>query len=439
MKCYLSIICCLCCIFPLQGYINPYQTEEPLSLEMLIDIALRNNPDTAIAWANVRAVKAAHCQNLSDNYVAIEYDGLGERSHISRQKAPSATSLSYNQELAISYLLFDFGQRTYSHYSTWYALKSAIYDKNWVIETVVLEVIESYTNYLDAISQLHARFADLEDAKLNFDIADTLYRAGIRTRSDMLQARSDLLEAEIQKDTAEGIVEIRFGELKNALGITQMADIQVQNLPEEFSPYEINDKLDHLLDTAKEYRNDLKAAYASVQQREALYSRAVVDGLPSLNVGWSAGQRTGQKPRENYRTGAEFAVSIPIFQGYFFKNGRRRARAELDREVAVLDNSCQQSALEVVTSYYAFKTAYRTYEGTVEFLKNAEESYEVTLANYKAGVSAFQALSDAQRSLTTARSQHIQAKTAWILSLSRLTYFTGMILNTNKPVYKECS
>ncbi|GAB4227806.1 MAG: hypothetical protein Tsb0021_04860 [Chlamydiales bacterium] len=420
---------------------NPYPPDQELTLEMLLDIALRNNPETRSAWANVRRSQGIYCQSLSNNQIAVDYYAYGRYHHLSKKdKKHNYTDYYVDNEIIASYLLFDFGVRKYTHQTTFFALRSAQKFCNWTFQTVMVEVIRRYSEYLDSIETYKVRQADLMDAKMNFEVAEALYDAGVKNRTDMLQARAAYVSTQIQLEVAKGEIQIALGALKNALGVTMDTPIEVKDLPKDFEPYQIHQKVESLINEAHKNRSDLQAGIEAIRQKNAEYCRALSDGYPTMTVEYGYGKKAWHRRyKENYRSDVALTLSVPIYRGYYFKNGVRTAKAALDQEVADYENALSNTAFEVLTNYWTFKTAYETFQYSIEFLEYAQESHDATLASYKAGMGNIQDLFEAQRELASARNAHVRAKTAWILSLANLTYSTGMLQGPDDPLCKQCS
>jgi len=84
----------------------------------------------------------------------------------------------------------------------------------------------------------------------------------------------------------------------------------------------------------------------------------------------------------------------------------------------------------VWTARADLETATQHLATSKDFLASAEESERVALARYKEGVGSVIDLLTAQATLSSARAQEIQARTDWLLAVSRLAYATGTLAPT---------
>jgi len=407
---------------------------ETLTLERMIGIAVCNNPRTKATWAGAWYSYWNYKQTLSTNDPHLDYIGIADYNRRSIQgEGNSSTLTTYNQDLLLTYLVFDFGVRAATQSSAYFDYVSADFLRDWTVQDVILDTVEAYTDYINAVETIRAREADLADTKLNFEVAQAHYEAGIKNISDALQAKSEYVNNELLLEVARGNEKVAMSNLKTVLALPMMLSIHPQELSPDFAPSEIVFHMDQLLDKAQTQRSDLWSSYALVLEKEQGLQRARADGWPRLNFEWTVGRRSGLTPKENYHTQGALILTAPLYHGYYYERGIRKAYFDLEEQKAFYKEASLNASLDVATNYYNFNTAYKTYMFSVELLSYAEKTYEVTLANYKAGIGGFDDLFNAQGTLTNARNSYIQTKTAWILSLARLIHAIGM-LRGDKPL-----
>jgi len=81
----------------------------------------------------------------------------------------------------------------------------------------------------------------------------------------------------------------------------------------------------------------------------------------------------------------------------------------------------------VFSSYHALQTATRRVGTTGVLVASAEQSNEVALARYKAGVGSVLDLLSAQSALASARAQQVLARLEWNTSLAQLAHDSGVL------------
>ncbi len=396
-----------------------------LSLPELISLALEHNRDTQKAWAAVRQSAASHAQNLSDNYPALAAAGNWSTNH---HFSPGVTAHRYGPSLNLSYLLLDFGERSHGHEVTHAALLASQHQQLWTVQSVILEVIEAYTRTLDAHEECAAKEADLKDAEQSLALTNARSDAGLQTVTDVLQMKAAVANTRIQLENARGQVEIALARLKNALGLPLDKPLRVAQLPDTLVLPEMTESVGQYLASCAAKREDLQAAELEVKRREAERAKAAAAGRPRVTVEASGGRNFHtHTDHDPYNAGVAVQISIPLFHGGLYRQGVKRAEAELEMAQADLANRESDAALGVLTNYWALKTATQKYLFTQEYLDYSQEAFSQAQEQVKEGVGEVRTLLDTQQLLTDARLQHLRAKTEWILSFARLTYASGLL------------
>ncbi len=432
-----TIFFCILLVISSSGFAYAGETK-PYSLPELLDFALRNNRDTQKSWASMRQAKGIHGQNLSDNYPSLTLSGHWTRSHTStKPEFPSLSESRYGPSIHLSYLLFDFGERHHSHEATRYALLAIQHQHDWSLQSVILEVIQAYTNFINAKEGLYAKEADFSDAQGSLEIIEELRKAGLRTSTDVLQVKAALASSKIQLEEAKGQVHTTLAKLKNAMGFPMNEELLVATLPEKLSIPEISQTVENYLKNSQDEREDLKAARLNLSKKESELSKAKAAGSMQVSLDGSAGKdfHSGAS-RENFNSGAAIKLSVPLFQGYYYKEGIKKAEAELEQARADLANQEADASFEIVSQYWTLKTATQKYLFSEEYLEYSQAAYQQSQEQIKEGVGDIQALLDTQKVLTDARLQHLQSKTAWLSSLAELTYASGL-LTKEIQLYEE--
>jgi outer membrane protein len=438
----------------------------------LIDMALRNNPTTQVTWANARAaafnVGMARSRlyptvdlqetliyqefRLDDEVVMpaaavaaaaeadIQTNVLPAGLSALRQVSPAAgastvgalgpgSNVILNSELAVSYLLLDFGGRC----ATIKAAREALYASDWLhnrqMQQVIVSVLRSYYSYQGLIDLLKARYSDLDNAKANLNAAQLLFDAGIKTKLDVLQAQSDLVNIELDIVNLQGQSQVTLGTLITNIGFPGNSSLDIAHLPEDVSLTHISENIDQLIATGLEQRPDLAAVYANHEQRRAEVTIARSAGLPTLSANFTADSNIYfQNPSFNNRiyTGS-LALNIPLFSGFYYINQTRRAQELLRGVAAEIKGRELGVILDVITSYYDFKTAVESFNFSEKYLIYSQEAYEAALLSYRGGVGTILDLLSAQRTLANAKAKRVQARTNWLIALANVAFSTGIL------------
>ncbi len=426
-----------------------------LSLAELLDIALQNNPSTKQTWAMARAAAAEYGVSLSPFFPSVQFSSFyfrqragfpetgvptvtpGSPTTISAGgSVPNAITESYFTEagpdVVLSYTLFDFGQRTAASLAARESLYYADLTHNQQIQNVLQTVMSDYYDYIYQIAVLRADEANLANAEMALDAANQKFALGLAALGDVAQERTQYLQSKINLTSQKQAVENAFALLAVDLGLPANIPFKVQPLPEQIIADPLLEDIDSLVAQAQIQRQDFLAAQSNLKSKEASLLQAKRAVLPVLNSQLSTGRywfNGGLVEPKNHWT-AVLSLSFPIFQGYYFQNQIKNAKANLEISQAQLMQTELTLIQNVTTSHMAVKTAATNLGDSYEYLKAAELEFNIALTNYKAGTMTILDVLQAQSSLADARSKKANAQKNWFLSLASIAHATGSLCAT---------
>jgi outer membrane protein len=402
-----------------------------VSLDQVIDVALRANPATRTAWAQARAAAAVLGSRRSEYFPEIDLN-----ASYSRQKATTFGGQSvffqttYGPSLSLSWLLFNFGGVQADVAEARAALFSADWTHNAVIQNLVLQVEVAYYAYQNAKAQAAAAETALAQARESLAAAEERHRAGVATIADVLQARTALSQAELVLETAQGQIQTLRGALATAAGVSPGIAVDVQPLPDDVNVNEAGEAVDRLIERAQAQRPDLAAARFEAERARSHVTSVRAQGLPALSASGSAGRLYFYNgpgfPFANTYSGA-ILFRFPVFTGgrnvYDELQAREQAKAAESQAQTVHD----QVVLQVWTSYFNLKTAAQRVKTARDLLASATQSQEVALGRYRAGLGSILDLLTAQSAYASARAQEAQARADWLVAMAQLAHDTGAL------------
>jgi outer membrane protein len=400
-----------------------------LGLNDLIDLALRNNPDTRAAWSAARAAAADLGSQRGAYYPTIFAQELTSKvkgSAVGGQFTFHSTTT--NPSIVLNYLLLDFGARKAAVEEARQALVAADWTHNAAIQNAVLNVQQSYYQYLNARALEVAAQAVIKEAQASLDAADKRHVAGLSTIADVLQAKTVLSQAQLGLETIQGQIQVIRGVLATSIGVPANTPFDVE-IPEQEVPLSQGiEDVDRLIEQAQARRPDLAAARALVLKADAHADHARAQFRPSLSTSLTDG-RIYYSPAYNYQDtyGLAFLLTVPIFNGLSYQYSVFKAEADAETSRAQLESLRQQTIFQVWSSYYNQKTATQRVLTTRDLLSSAQQSYEAVSARYKAGVGNILDVLTGVRALADARAQETQARTDWFLSMAQLAHDTGTL------------
>ncbi len=402
---------------------------DSLSLEQVVDLALRNNPETRASWSASLAAAARLGQERSAYYPRLDLtaDAGRTRGSAAAGRIPYQ-QVTFGPEVILNLLLFDFGQREALVESARQELHARNWTHNSTVQNVVLQVELAYYNYLYAKSLRQALEVSVGEAKANLEAAEFRHRAGLATRADILQARTNYSQSLLSFQEVEGQVQTIRGALATAMGLPANLDYDVGLLPRELPVQLVAKQLDQLLTEAERLRPDLAAARSRVLEAEAELSAARARRYPGFSLNAALG-RDYYNSRDRYGDNrrASIALAVPLFTGFDHQQAVIAAESGAEEARARAESLRNRVVLDVWTAYYDLQTSARRMETSRDLLESATENHTVAQERYRAGVGSILELLAAQSTLAEARAQEVQARTSWLMSLAQLAHDSGAL------------
>ena len=417
--------------------VSPEAVKPPagdLSLAELVDVALHINPSTRKAWDQARAAAAQWAVSRGDYYPTVTGDATG-------MGLGGDTSHGYYGQVSVSlsYLLLDFGGREASVESARQSLMAANWNHNQAIQDVMRNVPQAYYTYLGNRAKVRASEASLKEALTSLQSTEQRKKAGVSTIADVLQARSKADQIKLDLIGNRGAVEISKGNLATAVGWPANTNFEVKEEPGDLPLDNMEQNTRELIQLALRDRPDLASSKASVRQNEAELRKSESELWPKLmatgNAGWSGINGSiggsdwlsggGDISGSGFSYYGGLTLQIPIFEGFSLRNKVRQARATLEAAKAELQIKEESVISEVWSAFYNVRTAAQQVETSETLLASSEQSYEVSLARYRAGAADIVELLNAQTTLASARSQKVQARTNLFTSYADLIHAIG--------------
>jgi outer membrane protein TolC len=396
----------------------------PLELAQVVDIALSNNPLTRTTWLNARIAEANLGSARAAYLPTVDLDASLTRA----RSSATTTATTFTPALSLDYLLFDFGGRNAASESARQTLIAAGYTHNQAIQDVILRVEQSYYDYLDAKALLTAQAATIKERQTNLDSADARHRAGVATIADVLQARTALSQAQLTYETIDGNLHKLQGTIATAMGLPATTPFEAGELPSDIPAQEVSDAVDSLIARASADRPDLAAARAAVERARAHVTAVRAQGLPAVGLGASvAPVFTGALRQHTTLYSAGVSLHVPLFTGFRNTYDVRAAKIETELAAENARSLEEQIGLQVWSSYYDLQTAVKRLTTSRNLLRDAQESADVALGRYRAGIGSILDLLTAEAALENARAEEVQARADWFLSVAQLAHDTGTL------------
>lgn len=412
--------------------------ERPYTLAELIDLGLRLNPETRVAWERARAQAANWGKVRSAYYPKVSAENDFEYSRLmfqlpgtnGRVKTAQVTPMA-----ELTYTLIDFGRRSAASDIAREQLAATNFTFNRQIQTVVFNTQRFFFSLAAAKAAVDAAHQNLALAQTDDDAVSERVNHGLATQPELLLSRQRVAQAEYDVANAELLVEEAQANLAIAIGIAANAAIDVEGLEHQQVPEKLSDEVDGLIKEALRARPDLAANVATVRADQASIRGARAAFMPEIDTSGSYGEQNwwytlnaapqieGNLPQYT----ALLALKWDIFVGFSRINAVREAEANERASAAELQSQELAAIAEVWRAYYEFQSSRKRFEYARALLNASNESYAAVLDTYRQGLSTIVELLSADRDLANARYTVIQS-TADLLTASAATaYAVGAV------------
>lgn len=295
-------------------------------------------------------------------------------------------------------------------------------DLSWSREEAAYNIVNAFLSVNTAEGFKQAAEAGLNDSKEHLRIAEARHTGGLGLFSDVLRARTGLLEAEQRLVSAQKGLSLARRSLGLLLGLDEEAsvvssgfDIPLRNVS-------------HYLSSAQG-RGDFKSMTKRRENARSAVSLANSDYFPIVGVGGSYFLNDHETPFGS--EGESWQVSAFLRWNIFDSTrSHEAARARLKSIEAGerLEGMKQFVSFSVHQAYLNVEEARKNAELAEAALKSAEEGERLVRLRFENSLSPIVDLLDAEASLSKARAGSVMRKNAYAVSLAALSFESGTIL-----------
>ena len=294
---------------------------------------------------------------------------------------------------------------------------------NAVMVSLIANVATTYFSLRQSLAQMQVLRWNAESQHEVLNITTARYDSGLASKLDVSQARSVYQSTLAQIPSMQATIDGYRNTMAVLLGtFPQELDGWLQEgyaLPSYVAPIGVGIPAELLL-----RRPDLRAAERQVEANAALLGATRRDWFPQLLVSGSIGFASGEM-KKLFRSRSltwEIAPTIKwnIFSGNDRVNATREARAALDGSILTFNGKMLTALQEVEGAMSQYENSITQINALREAVNQNRETLNLSLELYKQGLTPFQNVLDAQRSLLTYQNYLVQALGGSLIYLVQL-------------------
>lgn len=399
-----------------------------LTLGAALASTLCQSPSLRQALADVAEQSAG--VELADIAGNARWSASAEYSGARNFNSSGSSGRTLGASLGLSWVLFDFGQRSASLRAARQTLAAALAGQNNSLLESVRELLRLYGEAVVASATLQASTEAETSASRTAAAAQARYEAQVGNQIDRLQAQTALAQATLERVRAQSGWENARGQLALALGADiaqplRLADWEGWALQRHPAP-----DLDALRREARAHHPRLRASQAQVEALRARLDAVQAEGKGSVTLSASGGNSrnwgaagTGNTPTAN----AAVMASIPLFNGREADAQARQVLAQIESREAERDTTLREVDSQLWQAHRALLTSQQSLQASERLQASAENTFRVAQGRYQAGVGSMLELLSAQAALADARRQRVSAQVEQLTAQTQLSLATGRV------------
>ena len=389
---------------------------EDATLDSLISLAMEQNPSVLMAINRIDQAKAQWRISQSDFYPSLTFNGGWTRQQTSGNLgtgSPQAWTGYYSASVQMSWQLDVFGvirQKAKAQKELYAASKE---EYNATMVSLCAEVASAYFNLREVQQELDVLRRNAVSQEAVVKITESRYKTGLVSKLDVAQAKSVYYSTLASIPTTEANVILYLNTLAVLLGLYPQdvtdALSDTKPLPDYMEPVGVGVPGELLL-----RRPDVRGAERQVNAQAALLGASKRDWLPEFFLNGSFGYASDDLKDVGKKSSMTWNIA-PSMTWNLFNGGRnlqeeRLQRAQLDESINQFNQTVLTAVQEVDNAMSAYKNSIKQIVACKEMLYQGKEAFELSLDLYKQGLTPFQNVLDAQRSMLTYENTLVKAK-----------------------------
>ena len=274
----------------LLGLVANAQASETYTVDELILISLKNAPELKISKLNYEAAQQEHKISNADYLpkvdMQVSVSKIGSSSIVDNNTMKDDTLLMGT--LSLKQIVYDFGKTGSTSNFTKYESQGAAFSNIQKIADKKREVKEAYYNVLKAKSLISVQRENVKLTQAQLYRAQQYFKAGIRTKIDISDAKVALIRSQIDLKNAQYNLKLAYALLDKAVGFVSLntnykvyaTKLNLNTLANHIKSYDLNlkDSIEFAYinkPSIKEYETKIKSKKALTEVNSAEYYPAL--------------------------------------------------------------------------------------------------------------------------------------------------------------------
>lgn len=410
-------------------------------LAELIDVAQNNNPQTQIAWQAARQAALATGMVEATFLPLITANVIGGRQWVTAplplpigsRDTQSTTISGVSPQIALQWLVFDFGQRSALRDAAKHNSTAANILFNGVHQKIIFDVTRTYFVYDAAHSRVGISRQNLANSQQILQAAEARVEKGTGTTVELAQAKQAVAQARLGVVQADGQAKDAYQALLAAAGIAPMTQIRIKPVNGRHLPQDVGAPTERMITAALARRPDVLASLSAVKASQSGIKVAEAEFMPKVFLGAVAADgstnlsATGLPSigQQASTSGVMIGATLPLFDGGLRAAQLSNAQSVAAATQATHHRTVNDAAREIVVSTNTLRSALASYHAASALASAAATTYDAALEGYRAGINDITTATVAGSGLLTARQARSDAYAASLVAAANLAFMLG--------------
>ena len=391
-------------------------------LDSLISVAVKQNYSILTAIDRINMAKANLRMERGNFFptIGLNAERTRQQSSGNTSELPQSTQHYYDASLNMSWELDLFGSirnRVKAQKENFAASKE---EYTGTMVSLCAQVASAYINLRELQQELAVIQKNCASQEAVLKITEVRYNTGLVSKLDVAQAKSVFFSTKASIPQIESGINQYITTLAILLG-TYPQEIRPTLespgiLPDYMEPIGVGLPADLLL-----RRPDIRSAERSVNAQAALVGASKSDWLPQIflkgSLGYTAKDLKDLTHHKSMTYEIAPALSWTLFKGTQLVNATKLAKAQLDEAINQFNQTVLTAVQETDNAMNAYRNSIKQIVALREVRNQGQETLTLSLELYKQGLTPFQNVLDAQRSLLSYENQLVQARGYSLLQL----------------------
>ncbi len=421
-------------IVALTGTAARADEQQTMTLNDCIKITLENNPQLKASEMDIMSSQGSYGiarSSLLPQVNAVADAQRATSNLIVTSKSPYASLFYrkpdntnypyYTASVTLNQQLLSFGKNYFGMRSSSELIDAAKYNLTNTRNTLIYNVKQNFFNLLEYNMIIESDTYLLKQMETQLQQAESYYKAGLKTKIDVLSARTSLGNIKLSLITAENAKQIYILNLLSLMGMPLTAGISFTG---QLEAVPVSTDANLFVSKALDNRPDYLSLKRQLDSAKYSYKQSISSYFPTLS-GNASYNWSGQDFPLTWNWAIGLELDFNIFSGFENTSAMQVAKAQMLKLRYTIDQQKLAVALSVQSALDNLSQAQKSISVADDTLNQAQATMELTEKGYRAGINNYLDYLTAVGTYQNAQSSYATALASYNIAVANLEYVTG--------------